>query len=377
LEFRAGSFIIPADGNPSNLRDELSSAAQELGLEIHATSATMSVARHPLETPRIAIVHNWMNTQPEGWYRLALEECKVPYSYISDATLRETPDLKEKYDVILIPPSTPDLGRLINGIPKRMLPDGSDGSSPIPWQKSALTPSFGDGPDQTSDIRGGLGFEGLANLKKFVENGGLLIPVASSSVLATETGIVDTVSIVPTPPLHARGAIFNTTVEDSRSPIAYGYDSDVPVYFNQAPVFHVSLTGGGGGFGGGAGGESRERPSGRGSLTDPDIPQGRPWNPPAPAPHRTRAEQELYVNPESLEFLRAFIPSKSLYPHVVLRFADEKDLWVSGMLDGGAALADTPAVVDVPVGRGHVVLFAINPMWRQITQGSFMLVLNA
>ncbi|MHB8487375.1 MAG: hypothetical protein ACYDCM_16800 [Candidatus Acidiferrales bacterium] len=47
------------------------------------------------------------------------------------------------------------------------------------------------------------------------------------------------------------------------------------------------------------------------------------------------------------------------------------------MSDGGAALADTPAVVDVPVGRGHVVLFAINPMWRQITQGSFMLVLNA
>jgi hypothetical protein len=34
-------------------------------------------------------------------------------------------------------------------------------------------------------------------------------------------------------------------------------------------------------------------------------------------------------------------------------------------------------VVDVPVGRGHVVLFAINPMWRQETQGSFMLVLNA
>ena len=32
---------------------------------------------------------------------------------------------------------------------------------------------------------------------------------------------------------------------------------------------------------------------------------------------------------------------------------------------------------NVPLGRGHVVIFAINPMWRQITQGSFMLVLNA
>jgi hypothetical protein len=62
---------------------------------------------------------------------------------------------------------------------------------------------------------------------------------------------------------------------------------------------------------------------------------------------------------------------------VVLRFATEKDLWISGMLAGGAELANTPAIVDVPVGRGHIVLFANNPMWRQETQGDFMLLLNA
>ncbi|MGC1107760.1 MAG: M14 family zinc carboxypeptidase [Candidatus Acidiferrales bacterium] len=376
-DFRAGSFIIPADGNPSNLRDELSSAAQDLGLEIHATSAGVSVARHPLEAPRIAMVHNWMNTQPEGWYRLALEECKVPYSYISDAVVRETPDLRAKYDVIILPPSMPNLSRLINGVPKRILPDGSESGGAIPWEKSGLTPSFGLGPDQTSDIRGGFDFSGLANLEKFVDDGGLLIPISSSSVLTTETGITDTVSIVPTPQLHARGAIFNATVEDPRSPITYGYDSTVPVYFNQAPVFRVSLTGGGGFGGGGADGGMAARPSGRGSLTDPDIPQGRPWNPPPPAVHRTRAQQELYIPPEEQEYLSPYVPPKALWPHVVLRFADEKNLWVSGMLDGGSALAESPAIVDVPVGRGHVVLFAINPMWRQITQGSFMFLLNA
>jgi hypothetical protein len=61
---------------------------------------------------------------------------------------------------------------------------------------------------------------------------------------------------------------------------------------------------------------------------------------------------------------------------VVLRFADEKELWISGMLAGGSELAGSPAVIDVPVGRGPVVLFATNPMWRQETQGSFMLLLN-
>jgi len=34
-------------------------------------------------------------------------------------------------------------------------------------------------------------------------------------------------------------------------------------------------------------------------------------------------------------------------------------------------------VVDVPRGKGHIVLFANNPMWRQETQGSFFLLFNA
>ena len=43
------------------------------------------------------------------------------------------------------------------------------------------------------------------------------------------------------------------------------------------------------------------------------------------------------------------------------------------MLAGGSELAGTPAVIDVPLGKGHVVLFGNNPMWRHETHGSFML----
>ena len=82
------------------------------------------------------------------------------------------------------------------------------------------------------------------------------------------------------------------------------------------------------------------------------------------------------MDPDLRDLLRGVIPPPELWPRVVLRFAPDKSLWVSGMLAGGGELAETPAIVDVPVGRGRVVLFAINPMWRQETQGSFMLVLN-
>ena len=369
-KFAAGSFILPIDVNSSDLESQLIQATRDLSLRAVSVAQAPTVARHELSVPRIAVLHTWTSTQNEGWFRLALEESGVPYSYISDTVVRTTPNLREKFDVILFPPTFSDLRGLLEGIPKRTLPDGTD-AGPIPWQKSDVTPNWG-GVDESPDIRGGLGFDGVAHLKKFVEDGGLFIPIGSSTHLPVDLGLTDSVTIAQTHQLQARGSILRASVEDSKDPITYGYDESVAVYFNQAPVFRVSLSGDND-----FSGEAAARPSGRGSTGDPDIPQGRNWTPPEPPPDRTRAEKELYIDPQLRVFFSSDVPPPPLYPRVVLRFAKEKDLWVSGMLAGGSELAGAPAIVDVPVGRGHIVLFANNPMWRQETQGSFMLVLNA
>jgi hypothetical protein len=78
-----------------------------------------------------------------------------------------------------------------------------------------------------------------------------------------------------------------------------------------------------------------------------------------------------------LEYLRPYLAPEDQRPRVVVRFAEEKELLVSGMLAGGRELALRPAIVDVPKGQGHVVLFANNPMWRHQTQGSHFLLFNA
>ncbi len=62
-------------------------------------------------------------------------------------------------------------------------------------------------------------------------------------------------------------------------------------------------------------------------------------------------------------------------PRVVMNFA-KQGLLMSGMMNGESELAGTPAVVDVPVGKGHVVLFANRPFRRWNTQGSHSLVFN-
>jgi hypothetical protein len=50
---------------------------------------------------------------------------------------------------------------------------------------------------------------------------------------------------------------------------------------------------------------------------------------------------------------------------------------MSGMIDHAEELAGKAAVVDCPVGKGHVLLFTINPFWRGETVGSYNLVWNA
>ena len=61
----------------------------------------------------------------------------------------------------------------------------------------------------------------------------------------------------------------------------------------------------------------------------------------------------------------------------MLRFSPEvQRLLISGGLTNGQELAGAPALVDAPLGDGHVVLFSFNPFWRGGTLGSYALVFN-
>jgi len=63
---------------------------------------------------------------------------------------------------------------------------------------------------------------------------------------------------------------------------------------------------------------------------------------------------------------------------IILKFHEKVDsLLVSGLLANGDELNNKPAVVDAPVGKGHVILFGIRPLWRWESQGSFAWALNA
>lgn len=361
-EFNAGSFIIKTSGNPGDLREKLEPSISSLGLTAYALDKLPEVKTHDLALPRIAILHTWTSTQNEGWYRIEFDRLHIPYSYISVHEVRDTADLRSKYDVIIFPPAGGSAQSLVNGIPVR--------GEPIPFQKSDLTPNFGLAPDQSADIRGGLELEGVAHLQKFVQQGGLFITVTNTASLPIEYGMTSDVAIQPSARLQARGSVYNAQFTDHGSPISYGYGEGLDIYFNQAPLFRVTDVAAQFRDSGGA----SPRPSGRGTLTDPDIVQGRKYT----EPEKPKKADDDEIDPEVRVFMGPMITPPEMRPRVILSFnKDEKNLLISGELANGSELAGKPAVVDVPLGKGHIVMFANNPMWRHETQGSFFLVFNA
>ena len=222
-------------------------------------------------------------------------------------------------------------------------------------------------------MRPGLGYSGVDHLRHFVEQGGLLITSGDTAQFAIETGLAPGVSVTSHGDLKVVGTLLGTTVVDPKSPVLYGYSKPLTVYSEDGLSLNVSNTVGG--TRGPRFGTGDERPTGRGGADDPDTPQGRPFIAPDEQP-KPKTWEPMPLNEEQLRNNPNVIPAE-LRPQVLLRYADQDSLLVSGLLDHGNLLAQHAAVVAAHLGKGSVLLFANNPLYRGETIGSYPLVFNA
>ena len=360
-DYPRGTWLVR--GLASDARAALDRAAAEAGVAVEAIAAAPKVATRPVAKPRIALLHTWLDTQTEGWWRQRLDLLKVPYRYISTQDVAADASLATRFDVILFPPvGGGDPLRILNGLPM--------GGEPLPWKTTPETPNLGK-IDSTDDQRPGLGFAGLDHLRRFVEQGGLLVACEDTAQLLIATGMAPGVRVVDPKGLRVVGSVLDARFPDPRSPIADGLGDRLSVYSSAGLSFELSQE-----TEGGWAEEESERPTGRGGSKDTDSPQGRPGQPPAPAPAKFERWEARPLRAEELRDNRYVIP-EALRPRALVRFGDADDLLVSGLLDHGAELARRAAVVEVPLGRGHLLLFAINPIYRGETIGSHPLVWNA
>jgi hypothetical protein len=359
--YARGSFIIRGLS-----QTDVDKAARELGLKVTATASAPGVKTHAVRAARIAIMHTWASTQTEGWWRMAFDQLQIPFEYISTQEASRDANLRAKYDVILFPPGGGNAQSIVQGMPMWR--------NPMPWKNSPDTPNIGTYA-QTDDIRPGLGWTGVANLESFVRQGGVLVAVENTAQFAITFGLTSGVAMNSPTGNAVVGSLLRSRLVDDASPIAYGVKDSLAVYSSGGESFSVS-TSRGGGRGGGAG--AAQRATGRGTPDDADVVQGRPALDERFALPTRPTVQPWQPGPVTDEMLRNptnLIPPEQR-PRVILRFSDQRDLLVSGLLSGGGTIAQRPVVVDVPVERGHIVLFANNPVWRGSTQGSYALVFN-
>jgi hypothetical protein len=331
VEYPAGSWILPSQ---PGLPDALRQISDQLGLDFTAAASAPDVAHHAAKAPRLGLWVPWADTDSIGWVRYSLDQRKVPYTYLRDEDIRAG-KLSDKIDVLLYGHVDLELAEQIQGLPKRW--------SPMPFKKTPETPNFGT-PAESDDITGGIGYQGLAQIQDFVERGGLLITLGSGSMLALEAGLVRGVR-------RDAGGVPRST---------QGGGSDAAAAAQRAitrtPGAHLRVT-----------------------FDRPDHPIAYGYS---PHTYVFRQNFPLYAAPRRwlrMAYCTTCLDGPVDTSTVVLEWGDTTSapILVSGQIWGEGNLIGRPAILDSPVGSGHIITFNFNPIHRDLNRGDQRMLWNA
>ena len=329
-ECPAGSLLLNLDDVD---RERVARVLQETRLVVESLQRMPDVATHELDLPRLGVYQSWTSTQNAGWVRYTLDQAKVPYTLFSKDRARQG-DLLGEFDVILIPhmSSGTSLATIMGDVDPKW--------SPLPYTKTPETPSHGH-ILSSEDITGGLGFEGMAAIERFVRGGGTLVALGSAGVVATDSGILRGVSKRSAGGMNTPGSVMTAKITDHSSPLVYGYDEMTHVFRGNSPVF---------------------------SVADYD----REYSPLqfGVKPYHDAAEDE--------DEGRGKADSKNDEANHEEDSRENPPLVLSGgVLRGDDVIDGEPAIVSKPLDAGHVVLFSWNPMHRHVNHHDHAFVYNA
>jgi hypothetical protein len=330
-EYPAGSWILaPQPGLTKAVND----AAAKLGLDFASAATVPDVARHETPVPRLGVWIPWADTDTSGWARYTLDQRHIPYQYVRDEDIRAG-RLGERYDVLLYPHVDLELAEQIEGLHKDW--------GPMPFKKTAGTPSFGT-PASSEDITGGIGYDGLGELQKFIASGGLLITLGNGSMLPLEGGLVRGVR-------REAGGVPRSTQGGGTAAAAAAQNAET-----RTPGAHVRV-----------------------SFARPEHPIAYGY------PARTwvfRQNFALYSIPRRwlrMAYCTVCLDGPIDRRGIVLEWGDRDGapFVVSGQAWGEEGLIGRAAILDLPAGRGHVITFNFNPLHRDLNRGDQRLLWNA
>ena len=227
----AGSFFVPA--SPKALA-VLQKAAADLGVSANGVNAKPAGDTQKLKTLRVGLWDRWAGSMPSGWMRWLLEQYEFPYEVVYPQGL-DAGNLAGKFDVLIF---------ATQAIPER---DNA--------QAEGIEGLFNRQPAEDrvpADFKGWLGNVTVAKtvpqIKAFIEAGGTVVTIGSSTILARHLGLPVYDYLVERTATGERhlgrdkfyvpGSILRTSV-DPREPLAWGMPAELDVFYDNSPVMRL------------------------------------------------------------------------------------------------------------------------------------------
>ena len=314
-KYPAGSWVI---ADQPGLRSALEGIANSLGIDAVAVPAAPEVVRHRLDLPRLALLQTWSDTQSAGWLRKVFDDEEIPYTLIMDGDIRAG-GLANRFDVIVFPNTDDGLKSIINGIDPT--------HSPLAYTRTEEHPNLGF-PTSSEDITGGLTWQGIQHIEDFVRGGGVLVTLGGASELPLDGGIAKNVRRARVKNVYTPGSELQVRFRRPDHPIAYGYPEITSAFRENRPLYDV-----------------RYADQGRIVLQ---------WGTKIPTGDKEEKSDDDLKEAQGAT----------------------KSLVLCGGIKGAAEIMGKPAILDIPSGKGRIVVFDFDPIHRYLTLSDFRLVWN-
>ncbi len=221
--FEPGAFFIPAG---AATRSQLEAWATELGVTFHGIASPPDGA-FELTNARVGLWDRYGGSMPSGWTRYILEDFEFNFEVIYPPEI-DAGSLNDRFDVIILPDGAMGGGRgfRFGGGP------GDDFLAALP---DSLRARVGSLSDDTS----------LPALREFIENGGAVVAIGSSTALGPDLGLPlanfmvdDDGRPLSRDDYFTPGSIHDIRVEHA-SPVTHGLGDRVRVLHSHSPVYRI------------------------------------------------------------------------------------------------------------------------------------------
>jgi hypothetical protein len=205
-ELSPGTLVVPPS---ARARSVLATAAEETGVPVFATDVAPRVAGFQLKPgTRVGLIRG-ANNMPGGWLMWQLDQHEIDYEVVE---ADHYSDLSARYDTILLP----------DGISRQRIVEGLDP---------------GRVPERFHWARG-VGEEGWSALAAFVQEGGTLVALGSSSQTATQLLNLPVQRVQPPDPFEVPGSLMRVA-SNHAVPELWGMPDEWAVWFDDDAAFRV------------------------------------------------------------------------------------------------------------------------------------------